>query len=402
MTDTRNPNFAIRVGNTELEAGLKQLVERVEYESCDGMADVFKMTAINPNFSISDLRILLPGNEISVYMGYGGELGYIGRAVIYKHRPHFPRDGMPTIEIIGYSKSHEMMHNSPPQAAPAGRTGGRRRGGRRQQQSQSGRRFRNMKYSDAVAQHAFDYSFDIDVDESPEAPTDFIQKSGMSDYDFVQGLANLSGFLFWVDADENGRWTLHFKDPERLDNQDIRYRFEYNLGDTSTLLSFDPEFLVTEAIAAIRVRVQDPITGQVFEAEFNEDNIGDAPEILFQDEEDQTLEVDRAPGSGTAVQLYIGDYSFEEIANRRFRSEADAIRWARQWYRRQRDNFINSRGMSIGVEPVRARQIHDISGVGMVYDGPYYFSRVRHMCTKDDGYTMDFNCRKQTTRGSGL
>jgi phage protein D len=399
MTDTLNPNFALRVGDTELEAGVRQLITRVEYESADGIADVAKITAINPNFALSDNRVLAPGNEVSIFMGYGGSLTHIGRVRIYKVRPTFPQNEMPTIEIIGYTRDHEMMHNSPPQASPAGRTGGRRSGARRQQ-SQSGRRFRNLKYSEAVEQRAADYNFNTDVDPTPEAPTDFIQKAGMSDYDFINGLANITGYIFWVDGNESGEWTLHFKDPERLSEQEIRYRFEYNLGDLSTLFQFDPEFLVSEAIAQIRIRVQDPTTGRVFEAEFTEDNVNGSPDLLLTegttDIESETI--DSAPETGTAVQLYIGDYSFEEITNRRFASEADAVRWARQWFRRNRENFIQSRGFAIGVEPVMSRQIHDINGVGITYDGPYYFSRVKHVCDLQDGYTIDFSCRKQTPR----
>ena len=293
--DTLNPNFALRVGDTELEAGIRALVESVEYESADGIADVAKIVAKNPNFILSDRTVFAPGNEVSIFMGYGGELSHIGRVRIYKVRPTFPQAEMPTIEITGYTRDHEMMHNSPPQAAPQGRAGGRRRGARRAQ-SQSGRRFRNLKYSEAVEQRAADYNFNTDIVPTPEAPTDFIQKAGMSDYDFVNGLANLTGFLFWVDGDENGEWTLHFKDPERLNEQETRYRFEYNLGDMSTLFQFQPEFLVSEAIAQIRVRVQGPTTGQVFEAEFTEDNLEGSPELLFDPSADlETETVEMAP-----------------------------------------------------------------------------------------------------------
>lgn len=398
MTDSLAPNFALHVGDTELEAGVRALVESVEYESADGIADVAKIVARNPDFILSDRTVLAPGNEVSIFMGYGGELAHIGRVRIYKVRPAFPQYEMPSIEITGYTRDHEMMHNSPPQAAPRGRSGGRRRGARREQ-SQSGRRFRNLKYSEAVEQRAADYGFQTDVDPTPEAPTDFIQKSGMSDYDFVNGLANLTGFLFWVDGDEQGNWTLHFKDPERLNEQEVRYRFEYNLGDMSTLFQFQPEFLVSEAIAQIRVRVQDPTTGQVFEAEFSEDNLDGSPELLYDPNTDLATEtVAQSPQTATAVQLYIGDYSFEEITNRRFTSEADAIRWARQWFRRSRENFIQARGFAIGVESIRARQVHEVNGVGIMYDGPYYFSRVKHRCDTQDGYTIDFNARKQTPR----
>jgi len=262
-----------------------------------------------------------------------------------------------------------------------------------------------LKYSEAVMERAEDYGFTLDVDETPDSPSNFIQRAGMSDYDFVKGLSNLTGFYFWVDGDENGNWTLHFRDPETYDgDQDQRYKFQYNNGNFTTLFTFEPEFLITGAVSKIRARVRNTRTGRIMEAEFQEDNT-EAPDILFDSSNEDDLgldlvdlpEIESPPATSTAVQLVIGDYSFDEVTNRRFASEAELINWARQWFRRQREQFILSRGSSIGVEKVMARQIHSISGVGTVYDGDYFFDRVKHvMDSESSGYTMDFNCRKQT------
>lgn len=393
MTDTLTPNYVLRINDGfEADAGVRQLIDVVEYESADGLADILRIRAKNPDFALSDSRILAPGNEVSVFMGYGSELVHVGRVKIFKNRPNFPQEGWPTFEAVGYTRDHEMMHRQPEASssgrAPSGR--GRQRGGRR---------FRQLKYSEAVAERSSDYGFTTDIDESPESPTNFIQKAGMTDYDFVKGLANVTGFLFWVDGDENGRWTLHFKNPEALtDQQDRQLTFEYNLGDLTTLFSFEPELLVSGATARIRARVRDPRTGRVLEAEFTEDN-SDSPETTLDPATaflvDQTI--DTEPSTSTSIQIFIGDFSFEDVTSRRFRTQAELIQWARQWFRRQRENFILARGETIGVEDVMARQVHNLSNLGRMYSGSYYFSRVKHkMDGQGSGYKLEFNCRKQT------
>lgn len=395
MVETLTPQFSIRVGSTDLEVGVTQLIRSVVFEDTDGIADMGKIILQNPDYAISDSKLFQPGNEVSFFMGYDGELKHVGRIRIYKVRPLFGVSEMPSIEITGYSRDHEMMHNSPPQAAPAGRSGGKGAGAKRSQ-SQSGRRFKNVKYSEAVEQRAGDYGFSLDVDPSPSSPTDFIQKAGMTDYEFVNGLANLTGYIFWVDADENGKWTLHFRDPEKLKEQDSKFKFEHNIGNLSTLWEFEPEFLVSESIAHIRVRVLNTNTGKVIETEFSEDSLSGSPDVEFAGSPED--KVDKSPEQSQSVQLFIGDFSFYEVSNRKFLTEADAEKWAKQWFRRNRENFIFAKGKSIGVNTIRSRQVHEIAGTGRVYSGDYYFSRVAHTCNDDEGYTLDFTCRKQTPK----
>jgi len=399
MPDNLTPNYVLRVGDGyEVDSGVRELIQSIEYESAEGMADVLHIKAVNPDFVLSESRLFAPGNEVSVWMGYGvNDLRHIGRVRIYKNTPTFPKDGWSMFEATGYTRDHEMMHNSPQES----RRSAGRRGSENRSRQQSGRRFHQMRYSEAVEQRARDYGFNFDIDPTPEEPTNFIQKVGLSDYDFIKGLANLTGYYFWVDGDENGFWTIHFRNPLTYDgDQDATYTFVYNDGDMSTLFSFEPEFLVTDAIATIRAQVRNTRTGRLIEVEFTENNL-DSPDLDItsgvQNIVDEVIET--APATAAAVQIYIGDYSFEDVANRRFTNESELTSWVRQWYRRQRENFILSNGESIGIESIMARQLHNISGVGTVYDGQYFFSRVAHKMDGDGGgYTLSFSCRKQTPR----
>jgi phage protein D len=385
---TINPNYAVKVGTYELDEGVRQLIDTITYESADGLIDVAHIKCKDPYFELSNSQILAPGNEVSIWMGYGEQLNHVGRVKIYKNTPNFPQNDMPTFEAVGYTKDKDLMVKQPDVSSSdlSKFSGDAQRGGHT---------FKDMEYWEAVQEKAKDHKFSVDIDKTPGEPSNFIQKAGMSDYDFIRGLANLSGFYFWVDGDENGKWTLHFKDPENFDSeQDQILNFTYNDGDFSTLFTFKPELLINSSIARIRARIKDPITGDVLEAEFEEKN-DESPDPLFISDVESS-KLDSSPDTSAAIEIFIGEYSFEEITGRRFQSEADLINWVKQWYRRQRENFILSQGTAIGVETVMCRQIHNISGIGPVYDGEYFFNRVKHtMDPNGAGYKMDFNCRKQ-------
>jgi phage protein D len=421
------PDFRITVGGAQVPIGIRQLVERVEYESSDGMADVMKVVFRDPRYappkglsatgplhglgaggsgsgsylSLRDIKVFQPGNEMALWMGYGTNLKHIGRTVIRKVRPNYPRDEMPSVEVIGYTKDSAMMDNSPqkPKNPPPKK---KRKKGAVKPPPPGARVFKDSTYAEAVRARARDYGFDVsDVDDTPDAPSRFIQKVGLSDYDFIKGLSNLTGFFFWVDADESGQWKLHFKDPKTLRRkvvQDKVYTFKYDQGATSSLLEFSPELVLQGASTRLQAQVKDPVSGKTFDAIFDEEN-EETPDPLavVQDDIEFDVEGNLLQGeykTAATVKIFLDDFSFVANTNRRFRTEAELILWARQWFRRHRENFVLSHGTIIGVETVMARQVHKISGIGMGLDGEYFFTNVRHIMQNGSGYELDCTMRK--------
>jgi phage protein D len=377
--DLLAPNFSMDVGSTALNIGVLQLVEAIEYESADGMADALKVTLKNPDFILTEVKAFQPGNDIHVWMGYGTNLVHIGGAVIVKTNPQFPQDGYPTIEITAYTRDHLMMDKAPEGSKGKGKS------------KKKDRAFADSKYSDAVKIRAEAYDFNLDVDDTPSPPTDFVQKAGMSDYEFVKGLSNLTGFIFWVDADENGKWTLHFKDPTKPLYQEKENTYIYNRGNDGNLLSFSPELLISGYQTKIAVSCKNIKTGKVMEATFEETN-DQSPETLAEGTPTDTIKDEYTTASD--VKLYIEDYAFDCVCNKTFKTEAELVQWAQQWYRRQRENFIMSSGLLIGDPILRANQIHILNGLGKAFDGKYYFTKVKHRQDATSGYTCEFNARK--------
>ena len=422
--DSMAPDFSLKINNRRLDASVRDMIQSVEYESCDGMADVMKIV-INDTFDksarlpIRDNKLFMPGNKLVLFIGYGPRLRHVGSAIIRRVRPIFPANSAPTMEVIAYTADSMMMDSAPEALKDTKKL---KKGGIRIKNSKAGRRWTNEKYSNAVIERAEAYGFKADVDLTPEPPSEFIQKANMTDYDFIKGLSNLTGFIFWVDGDSQGQFTLHFRDPERIHQGDFQskqytYTFKYGDDDYSTLLSFEPELALQGAITKLLVQTKDPWSGQIFQAKVEEEN-DDSPETDIEtgninpdqrtndgDVVDKSLDQRSGlnlTGNGmkgplttaSDVKLYTEEFSFDIRANRRFNSDADLAAWAAQWFRRNRENFLLSRGSLIGIEDLLARQQHKCVGLGTAWDGLYYFTRVRHTLSVSTGYTCDFNARK--------
>jgi len=372
--DDLAPGFEIEVQNSAIPANITDLIQSVEVESVDGYADLVKLNVANPNFILTDSPIFQPGNELNVSMGYGADLKHMGRFSLARHSPVFPQNNMPFLEIRGYTKDHLMMDNSPAEGAA--------------------RVFPDSSIVDAVTTVAERYGMRVDIDDVPELTWGRIQKAGLTDYDFVKGLSNMTGFLFWVDGAADGTWTLHFRDPggsNLLESiQDKQFAFKYNNGDFTTLLSFDADYALRGAVTALKVQTLNPDTGKLLVSEFEDDSR--APDVGFIGDVKEELKEPQTTAG--AVKIFFGEFSIEVVANKKFKTAADVENWAKQWFRRNRENFVSGRGKMLGVESLMARQTHFLDGIGKTLSGEYNFTRVRHIMTNSSGYTVDFNARK--------
>lgn len=405
------PNFSIKIQGGRAPIGIRQLVQSIEYESSDGMADLMRIVFRDPNLippkglmsigskiglggfgggsgsslSLRDTKVIQPGNEISLSFGYGSQLKHIGRAIIRKIRPVYPRSDIPSLEVVAYTKDSMMMDNAPEAS--------------KKKKGKGGRVFKNITFADAVRERASDYGFELDVDKTNDKPHNFIQKVGLSDYDFIKGLSNITGYYFWVHGDATGKWTLYFKNPDTMQRdliQDKIYTFKYDQKNLGSLLEFEPELVIQGATTKLQAKVKHYKTGKILEATFQEEN-DEAPDPFAEGEPDLTIQDNKLEGkhtTGSDVKLFINDFSFEIRANRKFQDENDLINWAKQWFRRNRENFVLASGSIIGVETVAARQIHNLTGLGGGLDGEYFFSNVTHRMSNDTGYELECSFRK--------
>lgn len=423
-SDDLAPTFAIAIGSQAIGEGVTQLVSEVSVEYIDGLMWMAMLKVDDKDLAVVNSKLFAWGNELDVWMGYGALLHHMGRFVVNKLESDFPGDGVATMDVKAYTADYRMSSGGPDGATrgralgpreKAGLAGGKagfkgpaallatgqlaivgNSKGKRPKRQKHERTFKDKRYDEAVADVASTYGFDIDADPSKMPEAALVQKADMTDYEFCRGLANLAGFLFWVDGEQDGVWTLHFRDPEKIYSvtarepvQEKKYTFRYNAGDSSTLLSFRPTSVITQEKTKLRVCFKDPTSGKLIEKEIDED--GSTPDLDYQG--DPGEKVAGAPDSGGAVRIFFGDFSVETVADKHFTSAAEAEQWAVQWFRRNRENFQQAQGSLIGVEDLRCFQIHALEGIGP-YSGDWQFSRVRHVCSREDGYRIDFHARK--------
>lgn len=381
--DTRElaPAYLIRVQGIEIDKGVTDLIDNVTYESSDGVADMMKVNVHDYNGEISDSKLFSIGNEMELWGGYGPELEYIGAVVIAKNQGMYPDQGMPTMTVTGYTRDSQMVDNSPPEVK-------RKKGSKKK--GKGGRVFKDSKYSDAVISRAQDYGFVTDVDPTLDSPHDFMQKSGMNDYEFIQGMSNLTGYVFWVDRSADGRWILHFKNPDILSSlQTKKYTFTYRT-EKASLFSFAPEMTFIGSHTKVLAHVKNAKTGKLLKATFEDGKVG-GDTAYSGNPDDKIIE---PPPSGGGVKLYLGDFSVDVQTTKQFATVQELEQWTKQWFRKNRSNFVIAQGRSIGVETLTARTIHAIKGVATLYDGDYQFDRVKHVFDSEGGYICDWHGRK--------
>jgi phage protein D len=373
------PAFDLQVNGINLGPDIMRAVTSVEYESSDGIADLLKIKIANVDAKLSSSKLWTAGNEVSLFGGYGDRTEFIGGVQIVEPKFFFPADAMPTIEIVGYTRDHAMMDDG-----PAKLTDGKTR------KQKNKRTWRNAQIREILEEKANVYGMDLDADDFSIGKS-VTQKTGMSDYDLVKGLANLTGFVFWVDHDPLGTATLHFKKPESLPSyQDKAYRFRYSTSSLSTLLSFSPTYKFRGYRTALKVIVRNPLTGKTFDEEVTDDSSEEIDTVFAGDVDD---EVEGPLPPPTFAKIIVGEYSVTTMTRKAFSNAAEVKLWARNWFRRQRDNFVVGRGEVIGVSDLRARQTHEILGLGRLFDDQYEFVRVRHKFA-DSGYRCEFSARK--------
>jgi phage protein D len=368
------PKFSIKVAGFDI-GDLVPFVDSIEYENVEGMADQFEMRLKNAYFKLSNKKMFQPGNTINFFMGYGNEaLEHVGAAIIVRKGGDFPRSGIPVISITGYTKDYQLMENEPEEKQP--------------------RLFVEKTYDEIVSEVAgrnpYTFTLDVDVVETGASKIK-IQKNGMSDYELIKGIANINGYYLWVDGNDSvpTEWTLHFKNKDYIDDS-VSYTFRYNDGNRSTLLSASPEFLIKGGSTKLQVVTRNTLTGALINETIQTDKIPAESEYTG----DEAEEIGTELGASDSVKLMINDFSFNVVPSKVFDDAADATRWAQQWFRRIRENAVMLEGETIGVQTLRARQVHRVSGLGIEFDGNYFFDRVKHKFSPSNGYLCDFSARR--------
>lgn len=382
--DDLKPSIKVEIEGQELSEDMTSAFMRVEVDLSRDIADQIKLVVANPirdefgsgysgkTFTFLESLAFQPGNEVKVSLGYGDRLSFVAGGIIQKHIPDFPERGIPTMEVIARDASVRLMDGET--AAEA----------------------RSFPYRDldvAVKEILGEHDI-IPADVTPMFGTfrsDLQKKRGMTDYQFVKGLANIVGHEFRVRMNDAGKWEAVWRPP--VSDQTKQYTFKYLNGPDSTLHSFRPEWGLHDS----------PTEVQVF----------------YFDKDSRTWELLKATGTGKKgsplkyrgpegeafeeitdldkIRIAAGGVAVEYVPERPFRTPDEAERFAVRWLKARRDNFLTGRGKVLGLETLRAGDQHLLEGIGVQFSGLWEFTSVKHIFDRNKGYFCDIFANKVLT-----
>lgn len=391
------PQFDMAINGYDLDPAIMNMIQSVEYDSIesDG-ADMIKIDLANVDFSVAKTKLFRIGNVVKLWAGYGSERTFIGGARITEVNTDYPDNGMPKMEVVGYSGEWLMTKNSPPPRAEGKPFS---RNPKRSKREDGRTWFEGAMYSDAIRDKATTYGFRSDVDDTPEniiGPLGVFQPAGMSDFKFVTSISNDLRWLFWVSADEDTEtWILHFRDPNTTEGiQDRKIDFRYNSGNQTSVFGFrTTEY--DQGPTSLQVQFMNPKTKKLetVSVEVDASLIKDSPEYVGDPEEQPLLRPPSNPPSGPEITVAFGGSSIVTQADRQFGSIAEAKAWAQGWFKKWVRDFIRAewKTRGPGSETLTARQVHSVSGVSARHSGDYYLTNVTQAWSASAGHVV--TCR---------
>jgi len=442
--DDLAPVFRLEINGNPLNYDINRLITAVEYETAIDMADMLKITIDNPGLIDDQFpdwtahKAFQPGNEVTVYMGYGSADkadNFIGHVIWTKHLPNFPEEGMPQLTCTGYDITHKMMDNEGP--IVSGNKPGQKLATKRpvELSDDQGQVFQTILHSEVVSRIADMYGMDKDIDATKIRDHMMIKK-GRKHFELVKGLANLNNRDMWVDwSPKTQRWTLHWKEKNRVQAAkyilryaaDVDKNSQFNANTAGTLLGFEPEYGIRETVSTATILIFDGKNQRWVSAIEIEDASGPDPIFKPGGGIAQRSAVSRRPkppkpgvtpkakktearattlkrnakdvigealDNATSFRIAAGGTTIDVLPpGNRFKNPEDAAKFLFRWFQNKQDNFIAGKGRTIGIETLRARQVHTLRGLGERLEGDYFFTRVNHS-QAGEKYHCEFNANR--------
>jgi phage protein D len=196
--------YLISVEGTKLKADVTDFIQSVVYEEGENVASKIELDVANPDFRFSESKVFAEGNAVDLWMGYVGKpLGFMGRGIIVKPNPTFPRSGVPRFRVTAHDVSRKLMNVG---------------------KDDKGKTYKKKKDS-AIAEEIFK---EIEVSPFVVATKGLktrTRKKGDSRWLFLQRLAKLNGYSVNIRYDPTKGTHLGWFGPADGEEQEEKYKF---------------------------------------------------------------------------------------------------------------------------------------------------------------------------------
>jgi phage protein D len=388
---------------TQLWSAIRPLIASVTFEDDEEVSSQIEIKVINQaetspgqpvNWrAVIDSKAFTEGNDLDLFMGYGGERVFMDRCRIVKWLPIFEPTGPTEFTIRAHDGRHQMQ------------LGNQFKSGQKKKKRKT---FYTRQSDDQIVkQIAKKYGYGADTD-TPKVKKKAVKGAGgkvqhvfptrvqggeQTDWDFLRKLADINRFDLWVSYDrKKNQHVVNFK--ERQDIGKPEYKFVYN-GEDGSLISAQPDFSIQEQPTDVEVLHYDRKTRKIERTVVSEKNKGEKVALSDSRVGPGQLQAKKSLIQGAAVRFRAGGQVLEAFNSKPFRSKKEAQQFVEAWLRERERDMVVMQGKVVGIPTLRSRQVHQLEGLGARLDGFYRFSNTKHVQAPGSGiYVVEFTAHK--------
>ncbi|MCK4734088.1 MAG: hypothetical protein KAT65_16670, partial [Methanophagales archaeon] len=354
------PIFSIKIGGKP-QPELKNAVISLDVDESIEKASMFTMN-INEGLDLKTQKftwlenpLLNPGNEVEINFGYAGkESKCLFKGTINALSPGFQSTGIPSLTVEGYDPSHAM-----------------------QKKMTEIKDDIVVKHSDIAKKLATEYHIiDTDIEDSEKKYSKEERKKGENDYKFLRGLADKSGFEFFV-----LRGTLYFREPRDTKKGGVVKTFQHG----KNLISFTPRLSMASIVKEVVVYGWDEKTKDRLEDNATLSDITTDRDLKNLLEKFMKGSEDQKP---------------KKLEDKALKTKEEVKKRAKVELKKAINNFIHGSLECIGDPELTPGSSIKIVGIGTLFSGYYYITSAKHTFN-DNGYRTTLGIRRIVFESEG-
>ena len=354
------PAFQIEVNGSNLQADVSKNIQHLQVVSMPDTLDTFSFTLANALPAMrwthtSDAKLFMPGNSVSILMGYVDDMHEMMEGEITQVSPTFPESGMPTVAIEGHSRMHRLRGDN------------------------KTRTFQKTTPKQIVEKIGKDADLEVQaVDVNLQQ--DYVIQPNQSDLDFLKSLARSLHCEVLVQ-----KRTLIFRKAAEADTKSftlIWYGPQESFApppDTMPLKSFTPQMNALAPATNVQYRAYDMKSKKAFVSNANSSN----QRCLMGGNQSAAQAAQNAFNRSRTVVNVTTPYDTQDEGDHHAKSA----------YNAKAMGFVGGSATTIGIPELWSGQVVELQGLGPLFNGCYYVQQATHTID-ENGYSTSINVKR--------
>lgn len=227
------PEFAVHLDGSRLQGEEAAAILGIRVYQARGGASAFEIVVSDPDLVWQAKPTFTECKEVKIELGVPGKLKKIFDGEVTAWRTELERSGPTVLVLRGMDRAHRMMR------------------------ARKTKTYAGASPIDCARQIASQHGLTPKTSPGSPAPVKMFRfQANQTDYDFLSSMAQLEGYLFWVDGKE-----LHFERPELSDDSDVEFSFGEDLKTFLPVANFRKPAVSVE-VGAWDVSGKSEITGK--------------------------------------------------------------------------------------------------------------------------------------------